>query len=242
MSVAPKSKKSKTVASPPAHPTYEVMIKTAIATVKDRGGTSRQAILKYLKQNYKVGTNVDTQVRLQLPKLVTKGVLERKKGQGASGSFKVAAQKSEPKKKKTAVQKKATKKPAAKKAVAKKPAEKKKTTAVSKSKKVAAKKSSPKKTTAKKAATKKAAGSKTAKKSPSKAKKATVKKSAKKPAAKKAAKKKWAASYARRSNKRLFSEPPTLLNQRDRLLFVHFFLAATNFGSMMSQFRHWIAW
>lgn len=186
MSVVPKTKKPKKAASPPAHPTYEVMISAAITALKDRTGSSRQAILKYLKANYKVGDNVDNQVRLQLPKLVAKGKLEQKKGKGASGSFKVN-------KAQAAVAKKPAKKPAAKK-VAKKPADKKKP-AASKSKKAAPKKSSPKK--AKKAATKKAAGSKskTAKKSPSKAKKPSAKKpaakkAAKKPAAKKAAKKK----------------------------------------------------
>lgn len=183
MSATQQSKKAKKAASPPAHPTYEVMIKAAIVSQKERNGSSRQAIIKYIKQNYKVGNNVDTMVRTQLPRLVKKKALLQVKGKGASGSFKVAKPTVEEKKKSAA--KKKAKKPAAKKA-AKKPAEKKK---APKAKKAASKKKpSPKK--AKKPAAKKAGGSKTAKKSPAKGKKPSAKKSAKKPGAKKAAKKK----------------------------------------------------
>ncbi|CAK8691942.1 unnamed protein product [Clavelina lepadiformis] len=82
-------KTAKKASAPSAHPTYQEMISKAIATGKERGGSSRQAIIKYIKANYKVGDNAEKQVRLQLPKLVLKGVLSRPKGKGASGSFKL---------------------------------------------------------------------------------------------------------------------------------------------------------
>ena len=198
MSTAPQqSKKPKKAAAPPAHPTYQVMIVAAITALKERSGSSRQAILKYVKANYKVGGNADTQVRMQLPKLVKNGVLSQPKGKGASGSFKVVP-KALPKKKKASAAKKQSKKPAAKKA-AKKTAKKK----VAKSKKASPKKSAAKKPAAKK----KSAGKKAAKKSPSKPKKQSVKK-IKKPAAKKTAgKKKWTLFRSNAIYKRLFSEP-----------------------------------
>ena len=48
---APKVKKVK---APAAHPKYSVMIAAAITALKDRSGSSRQAILKYICANYKV--------------------------------------------------------------------------------------------------------------------------------------------------------------------------------------------
>ena len=41
--------------TPAEHPKYEEMIKAAIRSLKDRNGSSRQAIEKYVKANYKVG-------------------------------------------------------------------------------------------------------------------------------------------------------------------------------------------
>merc|ERR1711970_755054 len=40
--------------TPAAHPTYSVMITDSIKALKDRTGSSRQAILKYICANYKV--------------------------------------------------------------------------------------------------------------------------------------------------------------------------------------------
>lgn len=168
----------------PAHPTYSVMIAAGIVALKERSGSSRQAILKYIKANYKVGDNVDAVVRNQLPKLVKNGVLVQTKGKGASGSFKVAKKPAapkpkkaaSPKKKKSAVKKEGKKKSPAKKSAQKKSVGEKKKSASTKAKKPSSpkkKKSSPKKKTA--AAKKKPV----AKKAP-----------AKKPAAKKSAGKK----------------------------------------------------
>ena len=156
-----KAAKKPAVKKPADHPTYKEMIVAAITTLKERNGSSRQAIVKYITANYKVGDNATVHVKLALKRMVTNKDLTQTKGTGASGSFKVV-KKAEPKKPK----KPAAKKPAAKKTTAKKAA----------AKKPAAKKATPKK---KPAAKKKAATPKKSAKKP--AKKAT----AKKPAAKK---------------------------------------------------------
>ena len=144
---APAKKASKPKA-PAAHPKYSVMIAAAITSLKDRTGSSRQAILKYICANYKVdAAKAAVQVRLALKRGVAKGALKmaRASGKGA-GSYKVVKAE-KPKKVKKAKKPKAAKKPAAKKA--KKPAAKK-------AKKPAAKKPAAKKA-AKKPAAKKAA-------------------------------------------------------------------------------------
>lgn len=173
---APKAKKP---AKPAEHPKYIDMIKAAIAALKERNGSSRQAIEKYIKGNYKVGDNVGVHLKLALKKGVQSGALIQQKGTGASGSFKLNKAVKEEKPKKKPAKKPAAKKPAAKKPAAKKP------------KKPAAKKPAAKKTAAKKPAkkpaAKKPAKPKTAKKPA--AKKPAAKKVAKKPAAKKSAKK-----------------------------------------------------
>jgi histone H1/5 len=150
---APKAKKpaAKKVAE---HPKYSEMIAAAIGALKERSGSSRQAILKYVAANYKVGDGANTHVKLALKRGVAGGALKQVKGAGASGSFKLA-EKAKPAKK--AVKKKpaaAAKKPAAKKATPKKkPAAKK---AVKKTPKKAVKKT-PKKAAKKPAAKKPAA-------------------------------------------------------------------------------------
>lgn len=185
MSDAPATKpaaKKKVPKKPAEHPKYEEMITTAIKELKERSGSSRQKVTKYISEHYKVGDNVGVQVKLNLKRLVAAGKLTQTKGVGASGSFKVNKA-AEPKKKpKAPAKKKVAKKPAAKKP-AKKPAAKKTT------KKTAAKKS-PKKSTAKKPA-KKTPKKQTTKKTATKAqsKKPAKKPASKKPAAKKGAKK-----------------------------------------------------
>merc|ERR1712079_36519 len=149
-------KKAAKAKAPAAHPKYSVMIAAAITALKDRTGSSRQAILKYICANYKVdAAKAAVQVRMALKRGVAKGALKmaRASGKGA-GCYKVvkvekpkAAKKpKEPKEaaKKPAAKKpkKAAKKPAAKKA-AKKPAAKK--PAAKKAAKKPAKKAAPKK-------------------------------------------------------------------------------------------------
>ncbi|RXG52140.1 Histone H1.0 [Armadillidium vulgare] len=167
-----KTTKAKKVVKKSTHPKYSVMISQAIGALKERTGSSRQAIVKYIVANFKVDEKqANTQVKLSLKRLVQSGTLKQVKGAGASGSFKLAKGDDEAKPKKSAPKK--AKKPAAKK-VTKKPAEKK----------------TPKKKTAKKPA---------AKKSPAKKPKIAKKSPAKKPAAKKASKpKKPAAKKAKK--------------------------------------------
>ena len=107
------------------------MIKAAIVALKERSGSSRQAIEKYIKANYKVG-EVGSHLKMALKRGAASGKLVHTKGVGASGSFKLPKEEKKekkPKKKPAAkpkkpVPKKAAKKPAASKA-AKKPAAKK---------------------------------------------------------------------------------------------------------------------
>ena len=161
-SPAKKAEKKKAAPKKPAdHPKYSEMITAAIAALKERTGSSRQAIVKYISANYKVGDSAGTHVKLALKRGVASGQLKQVKGAGASGSFK-NVEKAKPKPKKPAAKKpaaKKAKKPAAKKPAAKKPAAKK---TPKKAKKPAAKKT-PKKA-AKKPAAKKPAAKKPAKK------------------------------------------------------------------------------
>merc|ERR1712115_463107 len=145
---APAKKASKPKA-PAAHPKYSVMIAAAITALKDRTGSSRQAILKYICANYKVdAAKAAVQIRLALKRGVAKGALKmaRASGKGA-GCYKVVKVE-KPKKVKKAKKPKAKKpKKAAKKPAAKKPAKKaaKKPAAKKAAKKPAAKKAAPKK-------------------------------------------------------------------------------------------------
>ena len=174
---AKKAEKAKAKKAPADHPKYSDMIAAAIVALKERSGSSRQAILKYISANYKVGDHAGTHLKLALKRGVTGGALKQVKGTGASGSFKVA-EKAKPAKKKPAAKKpaakktpkKAAKKPAAKKATPKKAAKK---TPKKSAKKPAAKKPAAKKPAAKKPAAKKPAKKTAAKKksTPKKAKK-----------------------------------------------------------------------
>ena len=172
---------------PAEHPKYSEMVLKAAADLKDRKGSSRQAIVKYIKANYKVADNASLHVKNALKKCVVAGTLAQASGTGASGRFKAVPKKAAPKPKKA-------KKPKA----AKKPKKAKKS-AAKKSPKKAAKKPAAKKTAAKKPAAKKTAAKKPAKKpaaAKKPAKKPAAKKTAKKPAAKKPAAKKPAAKKA----------------------------------------------
>merc|ERR1712064_199844 len=128
------------------------MIAAAITALKDRTGSSRQAILKYITANYKVDADRCGQhLRMALRAGLKNGSLKNAKESGkGAGSFKLAKVE-KPKKKKPAAKKPAAKKPAAKpKAAKKKPAAKKAAPA----KKAAAKKPAAKKPAAKKPAKK----------------------------------------------------------------------------------------
>lgn len=174
---APAKKVTKKAPKPADHPKYADMIEAAVASLKDRKGSSRQAISKYIQANYKVADNSSVHVKTALKRGVASGTLVQVKGTGASGSFKLASKAAAKTEKKPAAKKPAAKKPAAKKPAkktpkkaAKKPVAAKKS--AKKTPKKAAKKSTPKKMPAKKAVVKKPA--------PKKAKAKKAKKAAKK--------------------------------------------------------------
>merc|ERR1712158_34676 len=142
---APKVTKA---AKPAAHPPYANMIVAAIKALKDKKGSSRQAILKHVVANNNVdAAKAGVRVKLALRKLVAgkKVVAAAAAGKKGAGSFKLPAK--EPKAKKPAAKKakkpKAAKKPAAKKPAAKKAA--KKPAAKKPAAKKPAKKAAPKK-------------------------------------------------------------------------------------------------
>lgn len=114
------------------HPPVADMVVNAVKTLKERGGSSLQAIKKFLAAQYKVDVEkLAPFIKKYLKSAVAKGQLLQTKGKGASGSFKLpTASKKEAAPKKavkpaTAKPKKAAgekKKPVAKKSVAKKAA------------------------------------------------------------------------------------------------------------------------
>ena len=63
------------------HPPYKTMIMEAILQLKERNGSSRQAIKKYVQSNFKVKqTNFDNQFNSALRKGVTAGDFIQPKG------------------------------------------------------------------------------------------------------------------------------------------------------------------
>jgi histone H1/5 len=182
----PKKKAAAKPKKPADHPKYSEMLKDAIAGLKERGGSSRQAILKYIMANFKVEKDekqVNAHLKMALRAGAKNASLKQTKGTGASGSFRIgevkkAAKPKKVTKPKAAKPKKATK-PKAKKAGTPKKAAAKPKKAVAKPKKVAAK---PAKKVAAKPAKKvaakpaKKAAAKPAKKAAAKPKKAAAKK------------------------------------------------------------------
>lgn len=123
--------KAKIPRAKPAHPRTSDMVTAAIQTLKERGGSSLQAIKKYIATTYKIDADKQASfIKKYLKSAVASGALVQTKGKGASGSFKISTLKAEvPKPKvqrstpKVAAPKK---KPAALTAAAKKPAAAKK--------------------------------------------------------------------------------------------------------------------
>ena len=77
------------------HPKFNEMVVSAISSLKERKGSSRNAILKYISANYKLGTNdkkINSNLKTCLRNGVSIGLLNQVKGTGATGSFKVAVQ------------------------------------------------------------------------------------------------------------------------------------------------------
>ncbi len=75
----PKAKKASKPKAAAAHPTYLVMTKAAIAALKERNGSSRQAILKYIMANYKLGNDqkpVNSRLKVALRNGTKSGALK----------------------------------------------------------------------------------------------------------------------------------------------------------------------
>lgn len=188
-------KKTGTAAAPAAHPKYSEMVQQALVALKERGGSSRQAVLKYIMANFKVAGDenmINAHVKMALKAGVKNGALKQSKGTGATGSFRIgekakkapaAAVKkakapvaAKPKKSATAAAAagKGAKKPIAKKAAGEskiKPASEKMSTKATPSKSAVAKKTIKKTTTAAAADKKKTVSKKVAAAGPAKAKK-----------------------------------------------------------------------
>ncbi|XP_033634165.1 histone H1.1, embryonic-like [Asterias rubens] len=181
-------KKSATVR---AHPPAIKMVVAAIVALKEKNGSSSQAIRKYIKDTFQV--DMDRQavfIRKALNTGVQKGVLIQTKGKGASGSFKLDPAKDK----------------------AKEQAEKVKERAKAKKEKDQAKKAEMKAKKAEKAAAKKEKAKKT-----KITKKKTPKKIVKKTPTKKVAAKKTAAKPSKKvakPSKAAKSPKPKLLTKR----------------------------
>jgi len=96
------------------HPKYSQMIKEALTARKERGGSSRLALLKYLVKHYRLGHDekvVNTHLKLALKSGVKNHTLKQSKGSGAAGSFRIGEKKTTEKKPKAKKPKKASAKP-----------------------------------------------------------------------------------------------------------------------------------
>ena len=189
---AAKPKGDKKAKTPANHPKYTEMITKSIADLKERGGSSRQAILKYIMANFQVGNDakvVNMHLKQALKRCLANGIVINPKGTGVTGSFKLA----KPVKAEKSMSAKSAK-PTAKKASVKKtakPTTVKKSTSAKKVTKPMAGSKKPVKVSKKPTVAKKAVpAKKSTPKKMSPSKKAPAKKVAsKKPVAKKASKK-----------------------------------------------------
>ncbi|XP_043484331.1 histone H1-like [Leptopilina heterotoma] len=96
---AVQSKKSATKVKKPraksTHPPTSGMVNASIRSLKERNGSSLQAIKKYIAASYKVDVEKQAPfIKKYLKSAVTNGILVQTKGKGAAGSFKLADSKS----------------------------------------------------------------------------------------------------------------------------------------------------
>merc|ERR1711981_860764 len=127
MADAAKPAKKKVARKSAAHPPFKAMIAAAIKGLKERGGSSRQAILKHVVANNKVDAkSAAVQVRLALKRGLAKGTLKKARASGkGAGKYRLVPVKAKKvKKAKKPKAKKAKKPKKAKKMAAKKPAKK----------------------------------------------------------------------------------------------------------------------
>jgi len=99
----PKAVGVKKAAKAPAHhPQYTSMVGSAIQALKEHKGSSRQAILKYIMANFKVGNDaklVNSRIKVALRRCLKLGLIKHSKGgTGASGSFRLGEKKAASKK------------------------------------------------------------------------------------------------------------------------------------------------
>ena len=83
------TQKRRVAKQPADHPKYADMIRAAIVALKERSGSSRQAIEKYIKANYKVGDKASHSIKAALKRGASTGHFIHTSGVGASGTFKV---------------------------------------------------------------------------------------------------------------------------------------------------------
>lgn len=125
-----KAVKTKKPGSKPSHPPTSQLVNGAIMALKERTGSSLQAIKKYIATNNKVDVDkLSPFIRKYLKKATASGQLIQTKGNGASGSFKMSAASLKPK-----VEKKSKKKATVKKSIKPKTVAKTKKTVKSKAK------------------------------------------------------------------------------------------------------------
>ncbi|CAL1282304.1 unnamed protein product [Larinioides sclopetarius] len=118
-----KSGAAKSKANPPTHLKVSEMVVKSMTTLKERGGSSLQAIKKHISSEYKVDIDRLTPfIKKYLKSAVAAGTLVQTKGKGANGSFKLSASGQKTKEPKKTVKKvkkegksREEKKPAAKK-------------------------------------------------------------------------------------------------------------------------------
>lgn len=86
---------SKKPKAKPTHPKTSEMVNSAIKELKERSGSSLQAIKKYIAAQYKVDAEkLAPFIRKYLKSAVESGALIQTKGKGASGSFKLESKSS----------------------------------------------------------------------------------------------------------------------------------------------------
>lgn len=149
---SPQNKKTKVAAIKkprikPTHPPTSDMVNNAIKSLKERGGSSLQAIKKYLSSNYKIDAEkLAPFIKKYLKSAVSTGALIQTKGKGASGSFKLSPSSLKPKPITSgSVAQKQIKKKKVKKTTASEEKKPKTKTSVTKKKSIDKKKSSPSK-------------------------------------------------------------------------------------------------
>ena len=86
---APETKKAAKPKIPTAHPPYASMVNAVIKSLKERTGSSRQSILKYVVANYEVESRVTKALKKMIAgKSVVSAAAAGKKG---AGCFKLPA-------------------------------------------------------------------------------------------------------------------------------------------------------